>query len=532
MSAVSVTDLVVALRHDVMEVTAHGDTARQVSGVELLDPETGEASGPSQLLLGVGLDLGSTEQTARAVHIAARSSGVLAVKASGPVPRQLLNRAADASVPVVSIGLRVPWSLVQRLVSTLLATHRDGQAREAVLGGDLFTLANATAAAIGGAVAIMDTGRAIIAYSNLPDQPIDETRRRGILGRTVPEEALPDHLAEEIWRSDTVARHQRPGDLPRAAVVIRAGDEVLGSLWAVFPETIAISGCEAPMQQSAKMAALHMLALRRQLDADQDSRNLAFRTALDRPESTDVEVPLPSTLLGLDLPKPAARHTTNNLRLLDLFAQDGRALGHQPALVLSNDRIYALLPIAAGDAIPVETLVAHLHERAARALHLEITTVSSGEVSTLSELRDKRRDVDSALDHLRATGVANGRYTTDELRAELVHKRLLDTVRRDPSLRTGLGERILEHDRRHSTEFGATLLAYLRHLGDVATASAHVLIHQNTLRQRLRRAQDLFDLDFGNPAQRLQLELELSCCAGSVTERSLEAVTAPRTVPR
>jgi hypothetical protein len=66
---------------------------------------------------------------------------------------------------------------------------------------------------------------------------------RGILGRRVPEEALPDHLAREVWRSDSVVRVQREGDLPRLAMVIRAGEEVLGSLWAAF--TGPIPDCAA-----------------------------------------------------------------------------------------------------------------------------------------------------------------------------------------------------------------------------------------------------------------------------------------------
>src|ERR687896_2404624 len=113
----------------------------------------------------------------------------------------------------------------------------------------------------------MDTSQAIVAYSNLPDQPIDETRRRGILGRRVPEDALPDHLAEDIWRSDSVILSRREGDLPRLAVVIRAGDDVLGSLWVLFPREAPIPDCEAALHQVARVAALHMLALRRQVDA-------------------------------------------------------------------------------------------------------------------------------------------------------------------------------------------------------------------------------------------------------------------------
>ncbi|MDX3727295.1 hypothetical protein [Streptomyces caniscabiei] len=100
---------------------------------------------------------------------------------------------------------------------------------------DLFSL--------GDAVAITDTQQIIVAHSNLPDQPVDETRRRGILGRRAPGDGMADHLDREVWTSDTVARHQRPGNLPRLAVVIRAGEDDLGSLWVAFPDDAGRRRC-------------------------------------------------------------------------------------------------------------------------------------------------------------------------------------------------------------------------------------------------------------------------------------------------
>jgi hypothetical protein len=513
MSPTALADLVNALRHDVIQVSVTGDPTQAVHDVELLDCDSGEgAAGFGYLLLGVGLDVHSPAAVDAALRIAASSASALAVKTPGPLPEEFLTRTQTAGVTVMSLDPRVPWSRVQQLVSTLLATHPGGAAGSPFGGGDLFALANSVAAIVGGAVAIMDTTQAIVAYSNLPDQPIDETRRRGILGRRVPDYALPDHLAEDIWRSDSVVRHQRDGDMPRLAVVIRAGADVLGSLWVSFPSEAAIPDCEATLQQAARVAALHMLALRRQVDADQDSRNRAFRNALDRSGDHATGLRLPAILLGVDAPGPPDTRATNLLRTLDLFGLDGRALGHQPALALSNDRIYALLPTQPAGAVPVTGLIAHLLDRATGVLRTDVTIVSD-EVVTSAALHGTRLDIDTALDHLRDSGAAPGHYSTDRLRAELVRKRLLDTVRRDPLLRIGIGERITEHDRDHGTAFATTLLTYLRSFGDVAAASAAVHIHQNTLRQRLRRAHELFDLDLDDPAQRLLLEIELAAAA-------------------
>jgi DNA-binding PucR family transcriptional regulator len=54
------------------------------------------------------------------------------------------------------------------------------------------------------------------------------------------------------------------------------------------------------------------------------------------------------------------------------------------------------------------------------------------------------------------------------------------------------------------------LAAYLRHFGDVVPASAALHIHQNTLRQRLRRAEQTFGLSLRDPTQRLLLSVEIA----------------------
>ena len=49
--------------------------------------------------------------------------------------------------------------------------------------------------------------------------------------------------------------------LPRVAVSVRAGDEVLGSIWAVVPEPLSPERLGA-LTDSAKLVALHLLRVR------------------------------------------------------------------------------------------------------------------------------------------------------------------------------------------------------------------------------------------------------------------------------
>ncbi|MFJ9713158.1 hypothetical protein [Streptomyces sp. NPDC101234] len=343
MTAMLLEQLVVALQDDVVSVLSEGAEAEpRVAGVELLDcPEVVRATASGHLLLGVGVDITDPDAMDAALRTAADTSCALAVKCALPARDDLLARIRSTGVPVLAVNPQMPWTRVQRLVTSVLAARAvDSEPDGARTGGDLFSLANAVAGIVGGAVAIMDTQQIIVAYSNLPDQPIDEIRRQGILGRRVPEDAIADHLDRKVWTSDTVVRHQRSGSLPRMAVVIRAGEDVLGSLWTAFPDDASVPDCGPTLQEAARVAALHMLALRRQVDAEQESRDRALRSALEgRSGQSGLPggVRLPGVLVGLseavhaggetgDAGEAARRHAAL-LRLVDLAVLDSRSLG-------------------------------------------------------------------------------------------------------------------------------------------------------------------------------------------------------------
>ncbi|MEU1184031.1 helix-turn-helix domain-containing protein [Streptomyces sp. NPDC005820] len=526
MTAMLLEQLVTALQDDVVSVLSEGAEAEpRVAGVELLDShEVVQATASGHLLLGVGVDIADPDAMDAALRTAAATSCALAVKCAVPAREDLLARIRPTGVPVLAVNPQMPWTRVQRLVTTVLAARAaDSEPGGSPTGGDLFSLANAVAGIVGGAVAIMDTQQIIVAYSNLPDQPIDETRRQGILGRRVPEDAIADHLDRKVWTSDAVVRHQRSGSLPRMAVVVRAGEDVLGSLWAAFPDEASVPDCGPALQEAARVAALHLLALRRQVDAEQESRDRALRSALEgRSGQSDLPggVRLPGVLVGLSEAvgeedeasdaAVAARRRAALLRLVDLAVLDSRSLGYEPAATLLGERVYVLLPAAGSGLVSTGVLLDHLLDRARHSLHRSFLAVGSPTVGALSPLLRARRDIDAALDHLREQRADPGGYRTDDLRPELVLRRLVGAVRDDGELRTGIAERLRAYDAEHATEYAATLLAYLRHFGDVVAASGALHIHQNTLRLRLRRAEQLFGVSLDDPTRRLLLTLELT----------------------
>ncbi|MDR7303571.1 PucR family transcriptional regulator [Haloactinomyces albus] len=513
MSSITLTELVTALRPDVVQHVA-GSPQTAVHSVELFDIDEQVSAPPCALLLAVGLDVRSPARVDRALAMAAESAGVLTVRADTGGHAAFLRSAAVASgAAVLTVDPAMPWTRLFGLVSTLVATGVDAEraAEGVTAGGDLFALANSVAAMIGGAVAIFDTDRTIVAYSSHPEQPIDELRRLGILARQVPDDQVPDHLAEGLWHSDTVQVVRRPGHLPRAAIVIRAGDLVLGSLWALFADEEAIAGTESVLVPAARSAALHMLTARRQSDADQEGRNGVLRAALDRTGGATHPLPCPGTLVclaesGRDVGPHEVR--ANLLGVLDALGPVARALGHEPSMALVGDAVFMHLPHLAR-AVRLSSLLDHLTTRATRVSAAPLVVVVGDTVRRPDDLPEYRDDLEAAVRRLRESGAAPGRYSLADLRVDLVRQRLVDTVRTEPRLRSGLGARIARHDRENGSDHARTLLSFLRHFGDVRAVAEELVVHQNTVRQRIRTATRTFDLDLGSSAQRLVLELEL-----------------------
>jgi DNA-binding PucR family transcriptional regulator len=99
--------------------------------------------------------------------------------------------------------------------------------------------------------------------------------------------------------------------------------------------------------------------------------------------------------------------------------------------------------------------------------------------------------------------------TDEQVRSRIA---LLDLVERGGAERDRLLEpvrRMMEHDAAHSTTHAVSLLAYLDAFGEAAKAAAELSVHENTLRYRVRRLQELFELDLGDPTDRLVVWLQL-----------------------
>jgi hypothetical protein len=512
MTEISLADLVKTLGPTVVRVLcAPTGVGHAVGEPELLDTTDPSPTSPSALLLGIGLHVDDADRIAEAVGQASRhNAAALVVKCRDTDPGALLELATRFGVAVLDAVPEVPWRRLEALCATVLRGQaRRGRADLAhVPNGDLFALANAVAAIAGGAVAIMDTNQVIIAYSSLDGQPIDDTRSRSILSRRVPADALPNFLAPTVWNSRSGVRVKREGDMDRLAVVIRAGSEVLGSLWVAVGDDTDLVSREAALQEAAKLAALHMLQLRRRTAAEQERRDQALLAVL---ESTGTGLEFPGYLLALTSrgPTDATRRHLSSLQVEDMLALDAASFRLSIATTLISDRLYVHVPAAGSSGRQAAIFARHVVDRAKASLHRDFLAVLGTEAANPAALRTQRTDIDSALGHLTRTGVHTGVVDLETVRADLVLHRITSLVAEREDLRSGMAERITGHDAGKGSDYAASLHAYLRSFGDIVAVAEALHVHQNTLRHRLRRAEELFGIDLRRPEHLLLLWLEL-----------------------
>ena len=73
--------------------------------------------------------------------------------------------------------------------------------------------------------------------------------------------------------------------------------------------------------------------------------------------------------------------------------------------------------------------------------------------------------------------------------------------------------RLFAYDEQHHANLVETFRAWLDHLGDIASASRAVFVHQNTFRYRLRRVGEVSGIDLSDPDARFAAMLQLRIVA-------------------
>ncbi|MFE2093125.1 PucR family transcriptional regulator [Streptomyces sp. NPDC059460] len=464
-----------------------------------------------------------------------RQAPALVVRAPLDLEPELRARIERSGVVLLGLAGGATWAQLVVLLRSLLSSSASG---EELLAGmpaeDSFALANAIGSLLDAPITIEDRDSQILAFSDRQNEA-DQTRIETILGRVVPQHARLAqeragvfkrlHAGEKPIFIDTPQIEGVPG-LPRVAIAVRAGDQVLGSIWAAVPGPLSDEK-EQVLVDAAKVVALQLLRHRIGVDIDRQVRADLIATALagGAPASGAIErlglAHRTVTVLGLSLPIGNSADTAVSgqtrrqtlERITDSFAFHLSVAAPGAVAALVGDVCYAIVPAPIRKGKENVTAMAQrvsndfLDRARDRAGGVAIGIGRDGSSSDPADLARSRHDADRTLRVLRQEPAGRVAMFADvQLNALLLE--IGDQLRNEGGLLDGPIARLHHHDREHGTMMAETVAQWLDHLGNTLNASAAMDVHPNTFRYRLRRAAEIAQLNLNDPGERFAAMLE------------------------
>lgn len=501
-----------------------------VRQVAILDPAEAAQADPGDLVLGVGLTPADANLATVLETLARAGVAGLVVKSNDREPR-LAELAEAAGVAVLTVTPAIAWGQLHTLARTAVASS--GQAPDDGAGpslGNLFALANSIAMMVGGPVTIEDTRSRVLAYSSL-DEPLDEGRRATILGRKVPDEWIERLTAagvfKRLWggtdviRIDTQALSGEDTMVERLAIAVRAGDEILGSIWVAQGRVPLGPEAEEALRQAARIAALHLVRHRASDDMDRRMRGDLLRALLDGRGSVGalasrlgLEVDAPCVVVAFELDaNDEATVAVQRERAWELVAMHCEAFRRRSVLTTLGRTLYALLPLTDTTGIEgVRRLTGDVLDRAGTVLSVPLFVGIGSVAEDLRDAARSRHEADKVTRILAArAGAADAQRLAhvDDVRPQVVLLDLRDHVETNPQLLVGHLQHLVAEDQERGSAYVATLQHYLDAFGDIPAAASRMNVHPNTFRYRLKRACEIAGIDLDDPDERLVLALQL-----------------------
>jgi DNA-binding PucR family transcriptional regulator len=385
---------------------------------------------------------------------------------------------------------------------------------------DLFTLANAAAAALDGPVEIDDTDLQVLAYSNLGHE-LDELRTASILSRAAPPDAVEwlrsTGTLQRLRQARRPVRVSPPGSRPRLVTAIRAGMEILGYIWVIENGERFGTIQEGELTATARVAAGALIRGRSAFDTAARSREALFREVIDGTGSPEAlaralggPVAKGFRMVAITAASCEPPDQADQLYLRQLVAKRAEILADGCLAASFGNRIYVLVPAARLPLDVTKKLASDIAVRVASHLRQQLFVAIGDEFDGLGSLGAACRAVDRVLSLVRAEDAGAGRVVLEaDLRPQLVLHELQEVLHSRPHLLRGRLACLDEIDRTQHTVYITTLRAYFDSSGDMVKAAQHLFVHRNTLRYRLRRIQEISGLDLENPEERLVAELQL-----------------------
>jgi hypothetical protein len=303
-------------------------------------------------------------------------------------------------------------------------------------------------------------------------------------------------------------------EFARAAIAVKAGTKPLGTIWAIENIGGITQEGERLLLEGARLAAQHILGnqnnnklefqvregtLRAALDGSLSAKEIAYRLAI--PAGTPLSLVGFAAITDSLGTVPMITHLGNELsQYLIVFRPDA-------AITITPRAVYVLLPGGESDA------VVRLINGALAAIHIafkdQIRAAISHTSTQPADLPNMRREIDDILHVTTVNSDLPAVAKLGDVHARVLLAHVADELMREPMLKHPGIEAMLAYDLENKTNYADSVTAWLDAVGDIALAAESLFIHANTLRYRLRRVEDLFDLNLNNPDDRLAVWMQL-----------------------
>jgi hypothetical protein len=470
-------------------VGTRGDLTGQLATVTVSDPVHPGPMAPGTLVVAVGhpiadcADLQAQATQAGAPAIVVKGGSVPDVDPDGPA--------------VVVIDPAADWGHVISLARVSLAAAPALGSRQ---DDSLFALADAIAALCRGSVVVHDPAWQLLAYSS--GEARDEVRTATLLGRRAPVDALERlrdaGIVDRLLKGELIhlADGEIDGMTERYAAAVLAGLRRAVEVAALTLLRHASLGSAAAPEHDLPLAAL--------LNGMHTERLVAERLG--------TEVDGGFVLAGL---RPVSTDSTERAatarRLVALARSYCEAYRVTALAAAMSDTTFLLFPCRTTDERPAAVRVlTDLHARLQRSAPHRAMVSST--FTQLTEVGAVRSLVEELLDLSERRGWS-GLTDSEAVQAPWRLAQFREVALAHPALLEGPGMRLVEHDRAHGGDLLVTLRAYFAAVGDVRAAAEALGLHYNTVRYRLRKAQEVAGLNLDDPDERLLAELQVRLLA-------------------
>ncbi|MCS5734498.1 PucR family transcriptional regulator [Herbiconiux daphne] len=534
---VSLGGLLTEVGSTVLDV-AYGrvDPDAAVSAVVLLDPFDPPTSLEGAIVLGAGIS--GPAAIIDLLEVLSEGSAVaLVLREPVGFDADVADAVAETGIAVFGLSRGVGWVQVATAFANILAVHAPAGADEAGASGRidteyLFEIANAVSQLLDAPITIEDLNSHIVAYSD--DQGrADDARKRSVLAKQVPENYVESFrsngLFKSVYAADEVVHLDSIGDgvHPRAIVRVAAGNEVLGSLWAVVDEPLT-GAQERSFVEAARLVALQLMHGRAEFDAERRARRAVLTGLLAG---------------GASARSVARQHQLDSgsfcVLAVELVPGESDDRDHQAESVARQSRIAHALALHLSAVHPGSvagtvggTVYGVLHLRAepeSRSAYTQqvaqrfvdrmakdaVVVTLGSVVRDVADIETSRREADRTMQLVRSSArwagpraVRSEDVQMDVLLLE-VHERI--SARKDQLV--GPVPELIAFDDENDTDFAKTLDAFLSAFGDIAKTAAVLHLHPNTCRYRLRRIAEMTGLDVNDPDARFNAMLQLRLLA-------------------